>query len=228
MLICFDIDGTLMRDTEDTPAIFTEALRPLLGFDPSAGDEEHGVTDLKEIRDLFTWNGLTESEANGRLPEAIEALGETTERHAAEIRAGRVLCPGAEAAVEKLAAESAALCLLTGNTRRRATVKLGDLPLARSLRVGGPGGYGESSVHRADLVALAWEECGAGEDEDMVLVGDTPADVAAAKLNGVGSVAVCTGAFGEGDLGAADVVLPDLAHPGAVESILGAARPFRL
>ena len=57
----------------------------------------------------------------------------------------------------------------------------------------------------------------------MVVIGDTPKDVAAAKAIGAEAIAVATGTYDADALAAcgADRVFASLAAPGAVDAILG-------
>ena len=58
---------------------------------------------------------------------------------------------------------------------------------------------------------------------DVVVIGDTPKDVEAARVNGCRSVAVATGPYCESDLreAGADVVLADLSEPSRLLKMLG-------
>ena len=76
------------------------------------------------------------------------------------------------------------------------------------------GAYGSDHRRRGRLVAVALQKCerkhGATLDPgDVVLVGDTPLDVAAAREGGARAVAVATGPFDRDRAAAAgaDVVL---------------------
>jgi phosphoglycolate phosphatase-like HAD superfamily hydrolase len=78
-------------------------------------------------------------------------------------------------------------------------------------RFGAGGGFGCDSEERADLVRIARERAGrAYADDDVVVVGDTPRDIRAARLAGVRVVAVTTGAHAAPDLAGADAVAPHL------------------
>jgi phosphoglycolate phosphatase-like HAD superfamily hydrolase len=90
------------------------------------------------------------------------------------------------------------------------------------------GAYGSDHRQRGRLVGIALEKHEHKHGtrlapHDVVLVGDTPLDVAAAREGGARAVAVATGPFGADELLAAgaDAVLPDLRDTGAVvEAVL--------
>ena len=73
------------------------------------------------------------------------------------------------------------------------------------------GAYGEDNDIRAELVKLSLHRAGVAA-EDVVLVGDTPADVEGAHANRVRVIAVASGRSDETVLrdAGAEVVLSDL------------------
>jgi phosphoglycolate phosphatase-like HAD superfamily hydrolase len=122
--------------------------------------------------------------------------------------------PGVRPLLDALAARhDAFLALLTGNVERGARVKLEYFDLWRYFRCGA---FGDSALERNGLLATALasaEACGwrPMRPSDVVVVGDTPLDVAVARAGGVRSVAVATGSYNTVMLGAsgANVVLED-------------------
>lgn len=136
-------------------------------------------------------------------------------------RNGRAL-PGAAEAVAALAARPGIVqSLLTGNIRPVALAKLTAFGLDRHLDLA-VGAYGSDDALRANLVAVARRRAAARYGRIFplaatVLIGDTPHDVAAARLAGVAVVAVATGVATAAELRAAGagVVLPDLADTDA-------------
>jgi phosphoglycolate phosphatase-like HAD superfamily hydrolase len=135
-----------------------------------------------------------------------------------ELRArGRAL-PGTSAALERLHGRPDVVqSLLTGNVERNAMLKLAPFGLGRWIEFG-CGAYGSDHRVRGELVAIARARTERAHGvsvapADVVLVGDTPLDVAAAREGGARAVAVATGPYDEDQLAAAgaDAVLPDLA-----------------
>ena len=117
--------------------------------------------------------------------------------------------------------------LLTGNIAANAQVKLGAFGLDTLVDLS-IGAYGSDHRRRGQLVAVALQKYerkhGAKlAPRDVVLVGDTPLDVAAAREGGARAVAVATGPFDASELAAAgaDAVLADLRDTDAVvEAVL--------
>src|SRR5262249_11539175 len=104
--------------------------------------------------------------------------------------------------------------LATGNTETGARIKMQRADLWRHFRCGG---YGSDSRVRFRLVEVAIERAGACygrrfEPRDVLVIGDTPLDVEAARAVGAGWGAVATGGPSEEALRAAgaDEVSPPL------------------
>ena len=149
-------------------------------------------------------------------------------RRAGELRARGRAIRGRESASSGSAREPDVVqSLLTGNIAPNAAVKLGAFGLDTlvDLEIGA---YGSDHRRRGRLVGVALQKCerkhGATlAPRDVVLVGDTPLDVAAAREGGARAVAVATGPFGASELAAAgaDAVLADLRDTEAVvEAVL--------
>jgi phosphoglycolate phosphatase len=111
--------------------------------------------------------------------------------------------------------------LLTGNLAPVARLKLRMMSLVEFFDFES-GAYGSDSPRRTDLPLIAAERAArrygrvfAGPD--IVIVGDTPNDIACARAVGARAVAVATGPFSVDELRlhAPDAVLPDLTDTGA-------------
>ncbi len=89
------------------------------------------------------------------------------------------------------------LGLLTGNYEQGARIKLEYFDLWRYFRCGA---YGDDSLDRHALVPVAVERsrqagCPEVDRRDVVIIGDTPLDVACARDAGVSCLAVATGGY---------------------------------
>jgi phosphoglycolate phosphatase-like HAD superfamily hydrolase len=119
------------------------------------------------------------------------------------------------------------LGLLTGNYEQGARIKLEYFGLWRYFRCGA---YGDDSLDRHALVPVAVARsleagCPAVDLRDVVIIGDTPLDVACARDAGVNCLAVATGGFTVDELRAAGArtVFESLADVGAVVRCLTGA-----
>src|SRR6185436_15306118 len=119
-----------------------------------------------------------------------------------------------------------AIGLGTGNLRRGAELKLERAGLAQHFTFGG---FGCDHEDRPAIVRIGAERGAAllGTTLDacrVVVIGDTPRDVEAARAIGADSLAVATGGIPPDELSAAGATwaLPDLAQPGVVNVLSGA------
>jgi phosphoglycolate phosphatase len=117
------------------------------------------------------------------------------------------------------------LALLTGNFERGARIKLEYFDLWRYFACGA---FGDDALERNGLLTKALgavRACGGPDAQlsDVVVIGDTPLDVAVAVAGGVRSIAVATGSHDVGSLreSGADVVLPDFSDVQVVIDALG-------
>jgi phosphoglycolate phosphatase-like HAD superfamily hydrolase len=220
-LILWDIDGTLVDSAKLGRDAFLDAFERVTGGPPAALVPFAGRTDLEIALDLLEQSGLSPD------GELLARFGTELERAMAEraddLRARGRAYPGAHESLARLAREPGVVqSLLTGNIAPNAVVKLSAFGLDAMLDFD-IGAYGSDDRQRGRLVAVALQKCARKHaamltPRDVVLVGDTPLDVAAAREGGARAVGVATGPYGAEDLRAAgaDDVLPDLRDTEAV------------
>ena len=231
-VILWDIDGTLLHSRRH--GAFKEYMRPaLVRIFGTAGRLDEmvvsGMTDLQIFAEALEGEGLTPGQVRARLPELMELFVAGMERMAAGGELFGAL-PGAREALEALEREPRYLnSLLTGNVEPAARLKLRSVGLEHffsSL----PGAFGELSHDRRDLPAVARERISRhlGRDlgpEQLVVIGDTPNDIACARHFGARAVAVATGrshSTEELRRHHPDAVLPDLTDTGLLLRTLAA------
>jgi phosphoglycolate phosphatase len=225
-LVLWDIDGTLVDSAKLGRDAFLDAFERVTGRPPRRLVPFAGRTDLEIALDMLERSGI---EPDDRL---LERFGTELERamaeHEEELRARGRAYPGAREILERLRREpGVAQSLLTGNIAPNAAVKLAAFGLDTFVDFE-IGAYGSDHRRRGRLVAVALEKCARKyaaklDPRDVVVVGDTPLDVAAAREGGARSVAVATGPYDRDQLRAAgaDVVLPDLSDSDTVvEAVL--------
>jgi phosphoglycolate phosphatase-like HAD superfamily hydrolase len=121
--------------------------------------------------------------------------------------------------------EDVALGLLTGNFEEGARIKLEYFDLWKYFRCGA---FGDDSADRNDLVPVAMRrarERGVADEistSRVLVVGDTPHDVACARAVGAVPVAVATGGYSAEKLreSGADIVFGDLGDTDAFLKLL--------
>jgi len=206
----FDLDGTLLHAGGSGRAAFDAVLLARHGVaDGCRGLSFGGKTDPALVDEVFVAR-------LGRPPTAAERaafldayLDDLPHRLAAT---GVRCADGATELLGTLAARPGELLgIATGNVRRGASAKLAAAGLAAWFGDDAVGGYGCDSAVRAELVGIAIARGRArGADGEVVVVGDTVHDIAAARANGATAVAVATGGQTAAELVAADVVLGSL------------------
>ena len=202
-LVLFDLDGTLLwTDGAGRRAIHRAMVEVLGTAGPIEGFRFDGRTDGEIVMRLAEGAGLepTAAVVDGVLARYVSIL----EDELAIPTQRTTLYPGV---LELLAAlDGRADCvvgLLTGNVRPGARLKLasGGIDIAR-FRIGA---FGSDSAHRPDLPAVAQrrarEELGLDlRGHDIVIIGDTPADVTCGQGIGARAIGVATGSFAVGAL----------------------------
>ncbi|MGY0232239.1 HAD family hydrolase [Longispora urticae] len=227
--MAFDLDGTLVTAGVIGRRAALAATRAVTGREPDDLPSRAGRTDSAIGLDMLLAAGVPHAEAPGLLGAYLAALHDAAVDLMGDYRDRARVLPGAREVLEVLHGRADVLpVLVTGNIRSVAEAKMTALGL-HGLVAWDCGGYGADSPVRADLVRTAWQAASRHTRAPIppgrvIVVGDTPRDIDAARTAGVTAVAVATGAHTAPDLAGADLVLPDLAGPRTAERIL-AARP---
>jgi phosphoglycolate phosphatase len=195
----FDIDGTLLvcRDAVHYFGfchVLSDIARRPLNLE---GVVAHGNVDNGILRDALLLAGVEESAWRPRLAEMQERLCAHVEAHAAELVVERL--DGVREVLEHLRRRGALLGVATGNLERIGWAKLVACGLRECFDFGA---FSDAWESRAEVfqAALASAREKRGEGCAVCVVGDTPADVHAARANGVDVIAVATGVYGEQEL----------------------------
>ena len=202
-LILFDIDGTLLwTDGAGRRAIHQALLDQAGTAGPIAGHRFDGKTDPQIVRELLTLAGHPEAKSAERVAAVCRRYVELlTLELAKPTQATRVL-PGVVALLDALTPHETAgrvlVGLLTGNVATGAALKLRSAGIDPARFV--VGAFGSDSHHRPDLPAIAAQRAAARAGRpfagsDIVVVGDTPDDVACCRPLGARAVGVATGFY---------------------------------
>ncbi|MDT0630526.1 HAD family hydrolase [Rubrivirga litoralis] len=214
-VLLFDIDGTLLQSNGVGRRCIESALERVVGGTLDTSDVSFsGKTDPQIFRQILTAAreaGLDVSD----LDDAHGAFGDVYRNLMREClpTAHVEALPGAVDLVRRLAANGVPLGLLTGNLRELAYAKVGRIGLGEAEFPFGA--FGSDAEDRNALPAVAVERAGRAlgrevDPAEVVIIGDTPLDIACARAGGCVAVAVATGRYGMDELGGADVVLDSL------------------
>lgn len=203
-LVLFDIDGTLLSSDGVAARAFRSALEEVFGTSgPTEGYSFAGRTDLQIAQELLGAAGIGADEIERGISRTVDLyLGGL----AAGLKHRRAtVFPGVREILDRVEAapEEAVLGLLTGNVREGARIKLDSAGLnADRFTVGA---YGSDHAQRSELPALAVQRAEARygrrfEGKEVVIIGDTPLDIACGEHLGVRTIAVATGNYSMEDL----------------------------
>lgn len=224
-LVLFDIDGTLVLTGGAGVRAMARACKEVIGHpDALTGIPAAGRTDWIILHDALTQVGRT---LDDRLLAALRERYVALLREEIEERGtgSKGVLPGVRELVSELhARDDVFLGLLTGNFEEGARIKLEHFDLWKYFRCGA---YGDDSADRNALVPFAVKragECGLSDiaARDVLVVGDTPHDVACARAADALAVAVATGSYTVEQLkeAGADVVFADLTDRGGFLQLL--------
>ena len=206
----FEIDGTLLhcRDAVHYFA-FCDALSFAAGRPVNLdGVPVQGKIDPGILRDAFHSAGVPEQQWRPHLPALLHRMGAHVDAHTADFEI-EVL----PVFFENLSLMKYMLKLLvvgTGNLERIGWAKLTHCGLRGFFTLGG---FSDRYEHRGDMIADAVAATRAllhDPDAAILVLGDTPGDIAAARFTGVDVLAVATGIYPAEQLTAADLVLTSL------------------
>lgn len=199
-LVLFDIDGTLLTSAaagrDAIRRAFAEELQDLGFFGQVRFD---GKTDPQIVRELYTAAGhpdrATDAATRRLLDRYLTYLVEELEARRERVKA----LPGITALLAALEARSdVCVGLLTGNVVTGAELKLNASGIGFSRFQ--LGAYGSDSADRPMLPPIAVERAiplfgRVPSGAEVVIIGDTPADVTCGASIGARAVAVATGAY---------------------------------
>ncbi|MFI0470133.1 HAD family hydrolase [Saccharopolyspora sp. 5N102] len=224
-LVLWDIDLTLIDARGFGSRWYRRALADVTGKALQRMPDTAGRTELAITTDVLEIHGSTPDEPTiaAMFAALTSAVAETRD----ELSQRGSALPGAARALTALADEPRfTQTLVTGNLAEVAFHKLESFDLHHHVDFE-IGGFGEASVHRHDLIADSVAKAedrhgGSIAPDAVVVVGDTPHDVAGALRFGAVAVGVATGSSSEDDLRAAGAhaVLPNLADTDAVLAAL--------
>ncbi len=221
-LALFDIDGTLLTASGAGRRAIHTALREYFGGTGPGDYWFDGKTDRQIVRDLMRAEGHGDETIDARMDAVLGRYLECLEQELRDPLRPPALHPGVP---ELLAAledrDDVVVGLLTGNLEAGAHAKLAAAGLdPQRFRVGA---FGSDHESRPALPALAQQRARERLGLDLpgsavVVIGDTPADIACGRSIGARAIGVATGRYSTAELRAHDpaAVFDDLAATDAV------------
>jgi phosphoglycolate phosphatase-like HAD superfamily hydrolase len=212
-LALFDIDGTLVRRAgQRHREALVDGIRRVTGLETTTdGIPLQGMLDPVILALMMRRAGARAGLVRESMPAIVRAAERYYLRECPEL--GRKRCPGAEAALRRLQGRGILTGLVTGNLTRIGWRKLERAGLREYFRFGA---FGEMAGTRGGLARIAIREARRRgwicRTAPISLVGDAPADIAAARENGIRAIAVQTGVTPVEELMACqpDLLLRDL------------------
>lgn len=190
----FDIDGTLLNSQDAIHYwAFHRGVQQVYGMTlDTTGVPIHGNTDLGILRGFMEKNGIAESEWLPKLPALVETMCLYVEENAPGLRPK--LCPSIRDLIEYLDSSGKLLGVVSGNLERIGWAKLQACGLKQWFSFGA---FSDRNEKRVDIFAEGIEQVRfrLRPDAGVYIVGDTPADIAAAHANGISIIAVATGIY---------------------------------
>jgi phosphoglycolate phosphatase len=204
-LVLFDIDGTLLHTHGAGRRAIHAAIRGEIGtLAAESRVRFDGKTDPQIVRELLDEIAHADRDNAERIAAVCERYVELL---AVELQAGTcrtTVYPGIVELLDGLEARhDAVMGLLTGNVASGARLKLAAAGIRpERFRVGA---FGSDHHDRAQLppIAAARAEplmARVPTGEDIVIIGDTPADMTCGRGVGARAIGVATGAYSRADL----------------------------
>jgi phosphoglycolate phosphatase-like HAD superfamily hydrolase len=195
-LLLFDIDGTLIRGDQAGRLAMGAALEQMFGTKGSLDTYEMGgKTDSRIVSDLLGDVGIDSLEIRQKLPDFFLLMAD----FAREVYPLRDIttCPGIESLLARLRVRDDVMVgLLTGNAQTTAPLKLAAADIDPDQFI--VGAFGSDDLDRNNLPEIALQRANELTGDvitrnNVVVVGDTPADVECARAGMARSVAVASG-----------------------------------
>ncbi|HEU0087871.1 MAG TPA: haloacid dehalogenase-like hydrolase [Pseudonocardiaceae bacterium] len=220
VLIFWDIDHTLLTIGNVSREIYEAAFEEVVGQPLRELADMTGRTERAILAETLALHGVSDPER--KFDDCYTALARAADKLRERMAAAGRRLPGAAEAIAALTKHNVVQSVVTGNLKPVAVTKLEVFELAEYFDFE-VGGYGSDGDTRPPLIRQAWQRAQrkyglAFHPDRVVVIGDTPLDMAAAREVGVRAVGVATGGSTLDELIAvqANAVLPDLTDTEAV------------
>jgi phosphoglycolate phosphatase len=217
VLILWDIDGTLVTHAPSPRDRHAYAVSTVLGRQVDRLPAGIGKTDRQILIELFADHIPSDDD----IEQAFAVIDDVTAQDM--LTAASIAIHGTREVLIELTGAGADHSVLTGNSPRRAKLKLQAAGLAEFIDFES-GFYGHIHSTRMELVADAVQRLSLQEGVRPVIIGDTPLDILAGQASGIPVIAVATGIYSMAELGDLKpaAVLEDFSDVAAVVPLIHA------
>ncbi len=196
VLVLFDIDGTLLTAAGAGRRAIHGALRDVFGGVGPADYWFDGKTDPQIVRDLMRHEGHSDAVIDDRLTTVLTRYADRLGAELQDPSHVPIVHPGVPEILDALESHpDVILGLLTGNIESGATQKLRAVGLDPARFVIGAFGSDHESRLELPVIAATRAQERLGVDPPLVVIGDTPADVACGAGAKRRAIAVATGRY---------------------------------
>jgi phosphoglycolate phosphatase len=198
-LVLFDIDGTLLSSEGMGRASMQRALDEVFGSPGNPAYRYDGKTDRQIVREVMRMEGHSDEHIDSRMEKLMELYLDGLRAGAKSGKFNVKPLAGVREILDALEArDDVVLGLLTGNIAPGARIKLGAAGLDPDrFRVNA---FGSDHESRPELPGIAQRRASemlglsiAGDR--LVVIGDTPADIACGRSLGARSIGVASGHY---------------------------------
>lgn len=193
-LLLFDVDGILIQSDAIKFDYWNAIVKKHFNLEVSRESVyRHGKTDRQILFELIQFAGIKDPEKDRRFLEALNDLERIVREAMKKEKIKKVL--GVEKFVQLIVKKDVKIGLLTGNTYKKAKVKLIGCGLWKYFKIGA---FGDATKIRSELIPIALNDAKEKfkinfDRADVYLVGDTVRDIRCAREAGVKIIAVATG-----------------------------------
>lgn len=222
----FDIDWTLLKGGASSKIhhdAFDFALHTIYN-QPTAsqkGTLAQGMIDTQILIEVLKLHEVSEEEAKSKMPEALKTMANYFRKHV-HLAIFEPM-PGVTDLLSNLKSKNVPLGLLTGNVAEIGWEKLRRAGIKDYFSFGA---FGSMAFKRVDLIKIAAEEASKILDRkvgvsELVIIGDSPLDIACARDGGIPVIAVGAGHFKSHELAHADLTVETLKEKDKILKFLG-------
>lgn len=190
----FDIDGTLLNSRDGVHYnAFHRAMREVFGVNSKVdGVPVHGNTDIGILRAVLVREGVPDRDFQAKLPKMLELMCSEVQQKSAELRPA--LCPAIEEFLRTLHERGKLLGVVSGNLEPIGWAKISSAGLRDYFSFGS---FSDRNELREDIFRYGIDEARRrlGPHASVFVVGDTPADITAARKVNASVIAVATGIY---------------------------------